>query len=180
MTARELEERQNYSTTFTLDDASTLLRRRYWLKLTMKHPERIDNEEKGNCMSDCLYKFFKEHPNAKDPVIQGMCPDEFSYLDPPENCNCLHGSSEFPELMSCSDCWHREIQEEMKEEKRNVMSECSMKIQCNNCIHEEVCCLKGTLLDTKNKLEHVEIPAFLHPIKLECTQYSPKNRTFTK
>ena len=130
--------------------------------------------------TDCLYKFYKEHPKAKDPVIQGMCPDEFSYLDPPENCNCLHGSSEFPELMSCSDCWHREIPEEMKEEKGNVMSECSMKIQCNNCIHEEVCCLKGTLLDTKNELEHIEIPAFLHPIKLECTRYSPKNRTFTK
>ena len=137
-------------------------------------------EEKENCMSDCLYKFYKEHPNAKDPVIQGMCPDEFSYLDPPENCNCLHGSSEFPELMSCSDCWHREIPEEMKEEKGNVMSECSMKIQCNNCIHEEVCCLKGTLLNTKNELEHIEIPAFLQPIKLECTHYSPKNRTFTK
>ena len=137
-------------------------------------------EEKENCMPDCLYKFYKEHPKAKDPVIQGMCPDEFSYLDPPENCNCLHGSSEFPELMSCSDCWHREIPEEMKEEKGNVMSECSMKIQCNNCIHEEVCCLKGTLLDTKNELEHIEIPAFLHPIKLECTRYSPKNRTFTK
>ena len=131
-------------------------------------------------MSDCLYKFYKEHPNAKDPVIQGMCPDEFSYLDPPENCNRLHGSSEFPELMSCSDCWHREIPEEMKEEKGNVMSKCSMKIQCNNCIHEEVCCLKGTLLDTKNELEHIEIPAFLHPIKLECTHYSPKNRTFIK
>ena len=109
MTARELEERQNYSTSFTLDDTSTLLRRRYWLKLTMKHPERIDDKE-----------------------------------------------------------------------KEKNMSECSMKIQCNNCIHEEVCCLKGTLLDTKNELEHIEIPAFLHPIKLECTHYSPKNRTFTK
>ena len=188
MTARELEERQNYSTTFTLDDASTLLRRRYWLKLTMKHPERIDNEEKGNCMSDCLYKFFKEHPNAKDPVIQGMRPDEFSYLDPPENCNCLHGSSEFPELMSCSDCWHREIPEEMKEEKeKNMFKRSCEETMCTTCIHQDVCSLKGKFLDAQKAVDGLvvydELPTgllgqvklrdigFIKSVELECVHY---------
>ena len=125
-------------------------------------------------MSDCLYKFYKEHPNAKDPVIQGMCPDEFSYLDPPENCNCLHGSSEFPELMSCSDCWHREIpniveqklaaipEEEPDEidhkmiemvEKENSMSECCRETMCAACIHQDVCSLKGKFLDAQKAVD---------------------------
>ena len=127
-------------------------------KLTIEHPEKLDDLEPGGCMG---------------------CPEDYGYLPDADFCvnNCDRYGDEFER---CKKCWDREIPEEMKEEKENCMSECSMKIQCNNCIHEEVCCLKGTLLDTKNKLEHVEIPAFLHPIKLECTQYSPKNRTFTK
>ena len=206
MTARELEERQNYSTTFTLDDASTLLQRRYWLKLTMKHPERIDNEEKGNCMSDCLYKFFKEHPNAKDPVIQGMCPDEFSYLDPPENCNCLHGSSEFPELMSCSDCWHREIPEEEPDEidrkmiemieKEENMSECCKETMCTTCVHQDVCSLKGKFLDAQKAVDGLVVYdylptgllgqvklrdiGFIKPVELECIHYVYKGSLCVK
>ena len=127
-------------------------------KLTMEHPEKLDDLEPGGCMG---------------------CPEDYGYLTDADFCtnNCDRYGDEFER---CKKCWDREIPEEMKEEKENRIPECSMKIQCNNCIHEEVCCLKGTLLDTKNKLEHVEIPAFLHPIKLECTQYSPKNRTFTK
>ena len=59
-----------------------------------------------------LGRFYKAHPNGHDPADQGMCPDQFGYLDPPENCNALHGLSEFPELMSCKECWLREIPEE--------------------------------------------------------------------
>ena len=128
--------------------------------------------------TDCLYKFYKEHPNAKDPVIQGMCPDEFSYLDPPENCNCLHGSSEFPELMSCSDCWHREIPNAVEQkltvipeedpdendrkicesianqiEKENCMSECCKETMCTTCIHQDVCSLKGKFLDAQKAVD---------------------------
>ena len=127
-------------------------------KLTVEHPEKLDDLEPGGCMG---------------------CPEDYGYLPDADFCvnNCDRYGDEFER---CKKCWDREIPEEMKEEKENRMSECSMKIQCNNCIHEEVCCLKGTLLDTKNELEHIEIPAFLQPIKLECTHYSPKNRTFTK
>lgn len=120
-------------------------------------------------MSDCLYKFYKEHPNAKDPVIQGMCPDEFSYLDPPENCNRLHGSSEFPEIMSCSVCWHREIPNKEDDcppvgcnrnqlhcesianqiEKENRMSECCKETMCTTCIHQDICSLKEKFLDAQ-------------------------------
>ena len=121
-------------------------------KLTMEHPEKLDGLEPGGCMG---------------------CPEDYGYLPDPDFC--MNGYDP-----CCKKCWDREIPEETKEEKEDCMSECSMKIQCNNCTHEEVCCLKGTLLDTKNELEHIEIPAFLHPIKLECTHYSPKNRTFTK
>ena len=147
-------------------------------------------------MSDCLYKFFKEHPNAKDPVIQGMCPDEFSYLDPPENCNCLHGSSEFPELMSCSDCWHREIPEEMKEEKENCMSECCKETMCTTCIHQDVCSLRGKFLDAQKAVDGLivydELPTgllgqvklrdigFIKPVELECIHYVYKGSAGVK
>ena len=137
-------------------------------KLTVEHPEKLDDLELGGCMG---------------------CPEDYGYLPDADFCTNnydRYGShsgaiNDITDLFErCKKCWDREIPEEMKEEKEDNMSECSMKIQCNNCIHEEVCCLKGTLLDTKNELEHIEIPAFLHPIKLECTHYSPKNRTFTK
>ena len=130
-------------------------------KLAMEHPEKLDDLELGGCMG---------------------CPEDYGYL--PDADFCTNNYDRYGDLFElferCKKCWDREIPEEMKEEKENRMSECSMKIQCNNCTHEEVCCLKGSLLDTKNELEHIEIPAFLHPIKLECTYYSPKNRTFTK
>ena len=127
-------------------------------KLAMEHPEKLDDLEPGGCMG---------------------CPEDYGYL--PDADFCTNNYDRYGDLFErCKKCWDRKIPEETKEEKENCMSECSMKIQCNNCIHEEVCCLKGTLLDTKNELEHIEIPAFLHPIKLECTYYSPKNRTFTK
>ena len=118
--------------------------------------------------TDCLYKFYKEHPNAKDPVIQGMCPDEFSYLDPPENCNCLHGSSEFPEIMSCSDCWHREIPNAVEQkltaipgedpdendiEKENFMSECCKETMCTTCIHQDICSVKEKFLDAQKVVD---------------------------
>ena len=147
-------------------------------------------------MSDCLYKFYKEHPNAKDPVIQGMCPDEFSYLDPPENCNCLHGSSEFPELMSCSDCWHREIPEETKEEKENCMSECCKETMCTTCIHQDVCSLKGKFLDAQKAVDGLivydELPTgllgqvklrdigFIKPVELVCIHYVYKGSLCVK
>ena len=124
-------------------------------KLAMEYPERINHKSCGGCTG---------------------CPDHYDYLPCAPFCEIKR----YPSEANCANCWDREIPEEMKEEKENRMSECSMKIQCNNCIHEEVCCLKGSLLDTKNELEHIEIPAFLQPIKLECTHYSPKNRTFTK
>ena len=119
-------------------------------KLAIEHPEKLNDLEPGGCMG---------------------CPEDYGYLPDADFCTSNDG---------CQKCWDREIPEEMKEEKENRMSECSMKIQCNNCIHEEVCCLKGSILYTKNEIEYIEIPAFLHPIKLECTHYSPKNRTFTK
>ena len=127
-------------------------------KLAIEHPEKLDDLEPGGCMG---------------------CPEDYGYLPDADFCtsNCDRYGDEFER---CKKCWDREIPEEMKEEKENRMSECSMKIQCNNCIHEEVCCLKSSLLDTKNELKHIEIPAFLHPIKLECTHYNPKNRTFIK
>ena len=127
-------------------------------KLANEHPEKLDDLEPGGCMG---------------------CPEDYGYLPDPDSC--MNGCDRYEDLFErCKKCWDREIPEETKEEKENRMSECSMKIQCNNCTHEEVCCLKGSLLDTKNELERIEIPAFLHPIKLECTHYSPKNRTFTK
>ena len=127
-------------------------------KLAIEYPEQLDDVEPGGCIG---------------------CPNDYGYL--PDFEFCKNNDDQHGDLFErCKKCWDREIPEEMKDEKENRMSEYSMKIQCNNCIHEEVCCLKGSLLDTKNKLEHVEIPAFLHPIKLECTQYSPKNRTFIK
>ena len=127
-------------------------------KLAIEYPNQLDDVEPGGCIG---------------------CPNDYGYL--PDFEFCKNNDGRHGDLFErCKKCWDREIPEETKEEKENVMSECSMKIQCNNCIHEEICCLKGTLLDTKNELEHVEIPAFLHPIKLECTHYVPKNRTFTK
>ena len=127
-------------------------------KLAIEYPEKFDDLEPGGCIG---------------------CPEDYGYLEDADFCTSNY--DRYGDLfVCCKKCWDREIPEEMKEEKGNVMSECSMKIQCNDCIHEEVCCLKGTLLDTKNELEHIEIPAFLNPIKLECTHYSPKNRTFTK
>ena len=124
-------------------------------KLAIEHPEGVNDEAIGGCDG---------------------CPDLYGYLPKPHYCY----DRPRPCGSRCTECWNREIPEEMKEEKENRMSECSMKIQCNNCIHEEVCCLKGSLLDTTNEIKHIEIPAFLHPIKLECTHYSPKNRTFTR
>ena len=127
-------------------------------KLAIEYPEQLDDVEPGGCIG---------------------CPNDYGYL--PDFEFCKNNDDQHGDLFErCKKCWDREIPEEMKEEKENRMSECSMKIQCNNCIHEEVCCLKGTLLDTTNELEHIEIPAFLNPIKLECTHYSPKNRTFIK
>ena len=147
--------------------------------------------------TDCLYKFYKEHPNAKDPVIQGMCPDEFSYLDPPENCNCLHGSSEFPEIMSCSDCWHREIPEEMKEEKgKNMFKRSCEETMCTTCIHQDVCSLKGKFLDAQKAVDGLivydELPTgllgqvklrdigFIKPVELECVHYVYKGSAGVK
>ena len=127
-------------------------------KLAMEYPEKLDDVEPGGCIG---------------------CPNDYGYL--PDFEFCKNNDDRYGDLFErCKKCWDREIPEEMKDEKENRMSEYSMKIQCNNCIHEEVCCLKGSLLDTKNELKHIEIPAFLHPIKLECTHYNPKNRTFIK
>ena len=127
-------------------------------KLAIEYPEQLDDVEPGGCLG---------------------CPEDYGYL--PNADFCKSGDDRYGDLFErCKKCWNREIPEETKEEKENCMPEYSMKIQCNNCIHEEVCCLKGSLLDTMNELKHVEIPAFLHPIKLECTHYNPKNRTFIK
>ena len=63
----------------------------------------------------CLDMYYKAHPDGKDPVAQGMCPDEFEYLDEPRNCNALHGFSEFSELMSCKECWNRKIPKRIEE-----------------------------------------------------------------
>ena len=127
-------------------------------KLAIEYPEQLDDVEPGGCLK---------------------CPEDYGYLPNPDFCKS--GDDRYGDLFErCKKCWDREIPEEMKDKKENRMSEYPMEIQCNNCIHEEVCCLKGSLLDTKNELKHIEIPAFLHPIKLECTHYNPKNRTFIK
>ena len=127
-------------------------------KLAMEYPEQLDDVEPGGCLG---------------------CPEDYGYL--PNADFCKSGDNQYGDLFErCKKCWDREIPEEMKDEKENRMPEYSMEIQCNNCIHEEVCCLKGSLLDTNNELKHIEIPAFLYPIKLECTHYNPKNRTFIK
>ena len=70
----------------------------------------------------CIQQYYKAHPNACNPNAQGMCPDEFGYLDPPKNCNCLYWPSEFPVLMSCEECWNREIPEE---KEKNEMNNCA-------------------------------------------------------
>ena len=127
-------------------------------KLAMEHPEKLDDLELGGCMG---------------------CPESYGYLPDPDFCenDYDHYSTRFER---CKKCWDREIPEEIKEEKEKNMSEYCKNIQCNICIHEEVCCLKGSLLDTKNEIDHIEIPAFLHPIKLECIHYIPKNSTFMR
>lgn len=127
-------------------------------KLAIEHPEQLNDEEPGGCMG---------------------CPEDYGYL--PDADFCTNSYDRYGDLFErCRKCWDREIPEETKEEKENDMSECCKKIQCNDCIHEEVCCLKGAFLDTQNEINHIDIPAFLHPIKLECTHYIPKNTSFTR
>ena len=127
-------------------------------KLTIEHPEKLDDLEPGGCMG---------------------CPEDYGYLS--DSDFCTNNYDRYGDWFErCKKCWDREILEETKEEKEKNMSECCKNIPCNNCIHEEVCCLKGSLLATKNEIDHIEIPAFLHPIKLECIHYKPKNTTFTR
>ena len=79
-------------------------------------------------MPTCLDLFYRQHPNGHDPINQGMCPDQFDYLEEPKNCNALHGHSEFSVLMSCDECWKREVtvastpelRQILKNEKENV------------------------------------------------------------
>ena len=150
-----------------------------------------------------LGRFYKAHPNGHDPADQGMCPDQFGYLDPPENCNALHGLSEFPELMSCKECWLREIPEENADtgnakNKPDIPKEKNMiknvAAQCIDCRHNEVCKYKYDLSvanDAANealaKLTGKNDPdakgmdlSFIYPLELKCKhRYAHVSSTLT-
>ena len=64
-------------------------------KLTMEHPEKLDDLEPGGCMG---------------------CPEDYGYL--PDADFCTNNYDRYGDLFErCKKCWDREIPEETKEEK---------------------------------------------------------------
>lgn len=134
-------------------------------KLTIEHPEKLDDLEPGGCMG---------------------CPEDYGYLPDPDFCTSNYDRYG-DEFERCKKCWDREIPEETKEEKENCMSECCKETMCTTCMHQDVCSLKGKFLDAQKAVDGLvvydELPTgllgqvklrdigFIKPVELECIHY---------
>ena len=134
-------------------------------KLTIEHPEKLDDSEPGGCMG---------------------CPEDYGYL--PDAVFCTNSYDRYGDLFErCKKCWDREIPEEMKEEKENCMSECCKETMCTTCIHQDICSLKEKFLDAQKavnglvvydklpdgKLGQIKLRdiGFIKPVELACIHY---------
>ena len=143
-------------------------------KLTMEHPEKLDDVEPGGCIG---------------------CPNDYGYLPDAEFCK-IHDDRYGDLFERCKKCWDREISEETKEEKENCMSECCKETMCTTCIHQDVCSLKGKFLDAQKAVDGLivydELPTgllgqvklrdigFIKPVELECIHYVYKGSAGVK
>ena len=146
-------------------------------KLTVEHPEKLDDLEPGGCMG---------------------CPEDYGYL--PDADFCTNNYDRYGDLFElferCKKCWDREIPEEMKEEKENRMSECCKETMCTTCIHQDICSLKEKFLDAQKavnglvvydklpdgKLGQVTLRdiGFIKPVELVCIHYIYKGSAGVK
>ena len=143
-------------------------------KLTVEHPEKLDDLEPGGCMG---------------------CPEDYGYL--PDADFCTNNYDRYGDLFErCKKCWDREIPEEMKEEKENCMSECCKETMCTTCIHQDICSLKEKFLDAQKavnglvvydklpdgKLGQVKLRdiGFIKLVELECVHYVYKGSAGVK
>ena len=143
-------------------------------KLTVEHPEKLDDSEPGGCMG---------------------CPEDYGYL--PDADFCTNGYDQYGDLFKrCKKCWDREIPEEMKEEKENYMSECCKETMCTTCIHQDICSVKEKFLDAQKAVDGLVIydklpdgktgqvklrdVGFIKPVELACIHFIPKNTTFIR
>ena len=143
-------------------------------KLTVEHPEKLDDLEPGGCMG---------------------CPEDYGYLLDADFCT--NNYDRYGDLFErCKKCWDREIPEETKEEKENCMSECCKEIMCTTCIHQDICSVKEKFLDAQKavdglvvydklpdgKLGHVKLCdiGFIKPVELACIHYVHKGTPFVR
>ena len=143
-------------------------------KLTVEHPEKLDDLEPGGCMG---------------------CPEDYGYL--PDADFCTNNYDRYGDLFErCKKCWDREIPEEMKEEKENRMSECCKETMCTTCIHQGICSVKKKFLDAQKAVDGLivydELPTgplgqvklrdigFIKPVELVCIHYIYKGSAGVK
>ena len=143
-------------------------------KLTVEHPEKLDDVEPGGCLG---------------------CPEDYGYL--PDADFCTNNYDRYGDLFErCKKCWDREIPEEMKEEKENCMSECCKETMCTTCIHQDICSVKEKFLDAQKavdglvvydklpdgKLGQVKLRdiGFIKPVELACIHYIYKGSAGVK
>ena len=143
-------------------------------KLTVEHPEKLDDLEPGGCMG---------------------CPEDYGYL--PDADFCTNNYDRYGDLFErCKKCWDREIPEEMKEEKENRMSECCKATMCTTCIHQDICSVKKKFLDAQKAVDGLivydELPTgplgqvklrdigFIKPVELVCIHYIYKGSAGVK
>lgn len=134
-------------------------------KLAIEYPEQLDDVEPGGCIG---------------------CPNDYGYL--PDFEFCKNNDDRYGDLFErCKKCWDREIPEETKEEKGNVMSECCKETMCTTCIHQDICSLKEKFLDAQKavnglvvydklpdgKLGQIKLRdiGFIKPVELACIHY---------
>ena len=143
-------------------------------KLTVEHPEKLDDLEPGGCMG---------------------CPEDYGYLLDADFCT--NNYDRYGDLFErCKKCWDREIPGETKEEKENCMSECCKETMCTTCIHQDICSVKEKFLDAQKavdglvvydklpdgKLGQVKLRdiGFIKPVELACIHYIHKGSPFIK
>ena len=143
-------------------------------KLTVEHPEKLDDLEPGGCMG---------------------CPEDYGYLLDADFCT--NNYDRYGDLFErCKKCWDREIPEEMKEEKENYMSECCKETMCTTCVHQDICSVKEKFLDAQKavdglvvydklpdgKLGQVKLRdiGFIKPVELVCIHYIYKGSAGVK
>lgn len=143
-------------------------------KLTVEHPEKLDDLEPGGCMG---------------------CPEDYGYLSDADFC--MNNYDRYGDLFErCKKCWDREIPEEMKEEKENCMSECCKETMCTTCVHQDICSVKEKFLDAQKavdglvvydklpdgKLGQVKLRdiGFIKPVELVCIHYIYKGSAGVK